>query len=178
MNKSWWNLTISTQLISDDLLRQINMYCSLIDTTRTDRYGQKFTVHRKKSSIHIVNKSCTTTCCITIDRGIRPRHSKCPFFLQSHEHSDFTHKQSQKQLSEYHNNIHIGIQHCCIYVIPLHNLKQITSSLFFGCQLHHSFNQWGDSFFHGFLQVCVTQGRPIGKINEFHISTLAIVFIF
>lgn len=80
MNKSWWNLTISTQLISDDLLRQINMYCSLIDTTRTDRYGQKFTVHRKQSSNHIVHKSCTTTCCITIDRGIRPRHSKCPFF--------------------------------------------------------------------------------------------------
>lgn len=51
-----------------------------IDTTRTDGYGQKFTVYRKQSSNHIVYKSCTTTCCITIDQGIRPRHSKCPFF--------------------------------------------------------------------------------------------------
>lgn len=80
MNKSWWNLTKSTQPISDNLVLQNNMYCSLIDTTRTDGYGQKFTVYRKQSSNHIVHKSCTTTCCITIDQGIRPRHSKCPFF--------------------------------------------------------------------------------------------------
>lgn len=80
MNKLWWNLTKSTQPISDDLLLQINVYCSLIDTTRTDGYGRKLTVHRKQSSNHIVHKSYTTTCCILIDRGIHPRHSKCPFF--------------------------------------------------------------------------------------------------
>lgn len=81
MNKSWWNLTKSTQSISDNLLLQNNMYCSLIDTTRTDGLTQRAQtdMDRKQSSNHIVHKSCTTTCCITTDQGICPRQSKCLF---------------------------------------------------------------------------------------------------
>lgn len=143
MNKSWWNLTKSTQPISDNLVLQNNMYCSLIDTTRTDGLTQRAQTDMDKSSLFTVSKAQTILFTspaqpLAVLRLIKAFVLGIPnvLFLSS----DFTHKQSQKQLSEYHNNIHIGIQHCCVYV-PLHNLKQIMPSFFFGCQLHHSFNQ-------------------------------------
>lgn len=109
---------------------QVNMYCSLIDIKRTYGYGQKFSVHRKQSLNHIpvVHKSCTTTYCITIDRGIRLRHSKCPFLTVScFARILISHINNHKNSYQIITTISTMKFSTVVYMltVPLHNLNKL-----------------------------------------------------